>query len=359
MRSSRCRTYPPWLHGSTTVDDSGLAASEAVTYSFRNKIRLGDKKLHSDETKCPLDKSDGGEVVTLSALRGPTGESFTTADWLLLAGRGYKSSDQAFAAGRLWRQYLSVVFAPVNIGADFDPLPLPDRQRDDRPESPEVPGLLVYPVRGLMPRWDVSTRGEAPITLELVVTHDLPEVRSVIPNGLDRRLELAYSLVHLALSNANPDVQFILWITAIEALIADKKPKKKEAEGKVVEYLEQLGEQVVADKQKFNRKVRERVAGLLELAQEETITELGKTLARKLDKEYNEKPPDKFFEENYRARSRLVHGSIDEEKRLEPREIRRRLPHLRQFVMDLLKVEAASAKEADQPSDDDSGDSGR
>jgi hypothetical protein len=30
-----------------------------------------------------------------------------------------------------------------------------------------------------------------------------------MPDDLKRRLELAYRMVHLALSNANPDVQFI------------------------------------------------------------------------------------------------------------------------------------------------------
>ena len=193
--------------------------------------------------------------------------------------------------------------------------------------------------------WAELVRAEP---LDSFVSEALTAVRAAIPNGLDRRLELAYSLVHLALSNANPDVQFILWITAIEALIPDEKPKRKEAEGKVVKYLEQLREEVGADSEKFDRKVRKRVAGLLKLAQEETITELGMTLARKLDKEYDGKSPDEFFQENYRGRSSLVHGSIDEEKRPEPREIQRRLPHLQEFVMDLLEVEAASAYEGRQ-----------
>ena len=82
---------------------------------------------------------------------------------------------------------------------------------------------------------------------------------------------------------------------------------------------------------------------MLERAQEEPITELGMTLARKLDKEYDGKSPDELFRENYDGRSSLVHGSIDEEKRPDLREIQRRLPHLQEFVMDLLEVEAASA----------------
>ena len=176
----------------------------------------------------------------------------------------------------------------------------------------------------------------------------MPDGFESMPDVLKRRLELSYSLVHLALLNIDPDLKYILWVTAIEALIPDEKPKRKEAKGKVVEYLEELREQVGADKQKFNSKVRKRVADLLEHAQEETITELGVTLARKLDKEYDGKSPDEFFRENYPGRSAVVHGSIDEERRPEPGEIQRRLPHLQQFVMDLLEVEAASADEGQQ-----------
>jgi hypothetical protein len=354
------RTMTPSPHESTTVDDSGLAASEAVTYSFRNRIRLGDKKLHSDETICPLDESDGGEIVTLSALPGRTGESFTTADWLLLDGRGYESSDQAFEAGKRWRQVLSVAFARAGIAADFDTT-LPDRGPNDRPESPEAPGLIVYPtsvrIEGFAPSDPVEP------TLELFLSDYLPAVRESMPNGfesmpdvLKRRLKLAYSLVHLALSNANPDVQFILWITAVEALILDDKPERhdKKTVAALKALIRGIEDSDFLNRESFNSKVRRRVVGILTKEQEETITELGMKLARKLDKEYDGKSPDKFFQENYHARSRLVHGSIDEEKRLEPREIQRRLPHLKEFVMDLLEVEAASADDDDD--DDDSGD---
>ena len=123
---------------------TATVASEPVTYSFRNRITLGDKKLESDEVTCTLHESDSGEIVTLFALRR-TGVGFSTADWLRVEGRGYESSDQAFEAGKRWRQYLSVAFARSGIAADFDPTPLPKRGGGDRLESPEAPGLVVYP----------------------------------------------------------------------------------------------------------------------------------------------------------------------------------------------------------------------
>jgi hypothetical protein len=368
MRSSRCRAYPPWLHGSTTVDDSGLAASEAVTvtYSFRNRIRLGDKKLQSDKAKCPL-LSGGGESVTLSAHPGPAGDGFTNAHWLLLDGRGYESSDQAFEAGKRWRQYLSVAFARAGIAADFDTIP--SREPNDLPASPEAPGLVVYPSSSVRTEmWAPSVRVEP--TLEQFLSGYLSPVRESMPDGfeslpdvLKRRLRLAYSLVHLALLNANPDVQFILWITAVEALIPDEKPlrHKEKTVAALKALISGIKDSDFLNRELFNSRVRRRVVDISTKEQEKTIdiTELGKTLAGKLHKEYDDKPPDEFFDENYKARHTLVHANIDTDERPEPREIERRLPHLQEFVMDLLKVEAASANEADQPSDDDSGDSGR
>ena len=56
---------------STTVDDSGLAASEAVTYSFRNRFRLqeGDQ-LDADVPEITLpDSTDDGLVILWPVLR--------------------------------------------------------------------------------------------------------------------------------------------------------------------------------------------------------------------------------------------------------------------------------------------------
>jgi hypothetical protein len=103
--------------------------------------------------------------------------------------------------------------------------------------------------------------------LELFLSDYLPPVRESMPDGfesmpdvLKRRLELAYSLVHLALSNANPDVQYILWITAVEALIVDDKPEKDDAE--LVEALKELQNEIKTS-ERWNTRVRDRVAEIL------------------------------------------------------------------------------------------------
>ena len=318
-----------------------------MVYSFRNRIRLGYKKLQSDLKTCRLDKSESGEIVTLVALATPSGESFRTANWLFLDGRGYQSSDQAFEAGKLWRQYLSVSFARAGIAADFDARPIQPRQANERPESPEAPGLVVYRSGLRFDGWASGIRIEP--TLELFLSDYLPVVRDSIPDGfnplpddLKMRLELAYRLVHLALLNISSDVEYILWMTAVEALIPDEKPHRHSDEA--IGVLQSLRDQVANSG--MRRKLRKRVDWILERAQQETktIVELGIELARKLPNDYDGLPPGEFFAKYYDGRSCLVHGSIDEEERPDPREIDRRLPHLQKFVMDLLAVEASSVE---------------
>jgi hypothetical protein len=93
------------------------------------------------------------------------------------------------------------------------------------------------------------------------------------------------------------------------------------------------------DKEKYNGKVRKRVDGILKFAAKETITEMGKALARNLPGEYGGKSAEAFFEECYNGRSHLVHGNVEEGKRPSARDIQRLLPELKRFVMDLLDPE--------------------
>ena len=311
-----------------------------MTFSFRNRITLGDKKLQSDEAICTLHESDSGEIVTLFALRR-TGDGFSTADWLLVEGGGYESSDQAFKAGKRWRQYLSVAFARVGIAADFDATPLPERRESDRPESPEAPGLIVYPQpSGLSARVESWAEAEVSRPLELFLSEDLPVVREAIPNGLERRLELAYNVFHLALLTNNPDFQYVAFVTAVEALIDDdqkKAPHMVEALGKLREHVESSSD--------FGPELQESLSKLLQEDEKESINQLGAKLAAQLTKKYDQKRPDTFFKRVYNGRSRILHGALrftGKSKRPTVREIQRTIPDLHQFVRDLLAVESVS-----------------
>ncbi|HZU46708.1 MAG TPA: hypothetical protein VFA16_05540 [Mycobacterium sp.] len=303
---------------------------------FHNRITVGDRKLEPQQQDQWVLHQSEGETVTLWKNHDPTSD----VDWLRLDGIQYETSDAAFEAGRRWRQYISIAFARLGIAVDLDPNPLPmPRRHVDRPMDPEVPGLLVIPrpPPGLVGRVEYWTEIQPPIRLDNFTTQDLPTVQAQFPNLLTRRLELAYNLFHLALAQANPELKYILLITAVEALIPDERPLKAE---NVIELLELLRKQAMAS-DGFNRKARQRVAGILEIEKIETITKVGKTLAEKLTDQYDGQSAPDFFEVNYAGRSALVHGSTDPDKRPSPREVQRRIPHLQQFVLDLLTVESA------------------
>jgi hypothetical protein len=180
---------------------------------------------------------------------------------------------------------------------------------------------------------------------------ELADKRKVRVVGVDRDTlrewwwavigQVSHDAKRLRIPPGYPELKYILLITAVEALIRDERPLKDSA---VVDLLDLLrGQAKTADG--FNRRVRNRVAGILKSERVETITEVGKALAGKLDQNYDGRSPQDFFELCYSGRSALVHGSTDPEKRPTPREVQRRIPHLQQFVLDLLAMECAEAQE--------------
>ncbi|WP_157897107.1 zinc-binding metallopeptidase family protein [Mycobacteroides salmoniphilum] len=309
-----------------------------MPYTFENRIVLGDKTLDSSETTRVIHHSDT-VVVTLWPEHSQTG--FKSADWLMLRGEGFPSSDAAFDAGKLWRQQLSVAFAKAEIGADFDAVPV-QHEKGDRQRSPEARGLRVY----LQPQGTaISISGRVDIRvarlLDKFLSEDLPAARRLIPDVLNRQLELAYTTFHMALATTNPEIRYILFVTAIEALIADTKPEKDDKV--LVAALKELQHEV-EDSERWDAQIRDRIGKVLEDAQKKSIVGLGKELAGKLDsKKYDGKSPKRFFDENYGGRSAIVHGNTTETKRPEPAEIARRLPHLKEFVLDLLTRESEAS----------------
>lgn len=310
-----------------------------MPYAFENRIVLRDKTLESLETSRVIHES-GTEIVTLTPEHSQTG--FKNADWIILQGKGFPTPEAAFQSGRLWRQQLSVAFTKGDIAADFDAMPAQHLNESDPPIDPEARGLRVYlqPPDGAIIVIGGRVELHVARSLDVFLSEDLPVARQLIPRGLDPQLELAFATFHLALATTNPEVKYILFVTAIEALIADTKPEK--ADTLLVSALKELrGE--VKESERWNAEIRNQISKVLEDAQKESITRLGKDLAGKLDpKRYDGKSARKFFDENYAARSTLVHGNTSENVRPEPSEIARRLPLLKEFVLDLLTLESAN-----------------
>lgn len=300
----------------------------SVKWAFRNKIVLNDKLLEASLEDYMLSE-EGDERVGLNVDHRNERDN---AAVLLLEGGGYASPDAALAAGNRWRRILSVSFANVGIAADFDAPPYPSRYRNDLPIDPEIPGLLVWEVvPGYHMEW---AEAETSRPMNVFVSDDLPLVES-LSGGLSSRIFLAYELAHLALSNRDNIIKFILWVSAIEALIPDE-PQIENQE--MLTYLGDLIEEVKASG-RFDSKIRRKVVNV-DKGKVIPITELGADLAKNLSAEYDSKSAEEFFRENYPLRSALVHGSNDPAKRPSRDEIKRRVPILQEFVLDLLRKEA-------------------
>ncbi|WP_147377954.1 hypothetical protein [Mycobacteroides abscessus] len=313
-----------------------------MLYAFENRIVLGDetKTLDSSETNRVIHNS-GTETVTLFPEFSQTG--FNKADWLMLRGTGFPSSDAAFEAGKLWRQQLLVAFAKAEISADFDAAPV-QPEENDRERSDEARGLRVYlpSPDGLDIKFGARVDARVTRPLDIFLSEELSAARSLIPHGIDQQLELAYETFHMALAATKPEIRYITFVTAIEALIADTKPEKDDPDGTLlVTALTKLQDEI-EESERWTPQIRDHIAKVvLEEAKKKSITRLGKDLASKLDpKKYDGKSARRFFEENYEGRSTVVHGNTTGSQRPEPAEIVRRLPHLKEFVLDLLTQES-------------------
>lgn len=309
-----------------------------MTWFFRNRIALNDKLLVSDNDDVRILDSGDRSIKLHIEGRGEYGN----VSAFILEGGEYPTPEDALSAGRLWRQRLSVTFARYGVSAEFDGNPLPQRDGEDMPVDLHMPGLLV---RSTKPIFRIEGYADAYASRPLgrVLGTDLLESIELVGDGIDRQVELAFDLAHLALSATNADVRFILWVSAIEALIPNESPLIENQAA--IAYIDELIEQVKDDK-KYNGSVRKKVINALERGRYQTITDVGASLVRLLDKEYGGQSPEQFFRESYAVRSALVHGNADESKRLGREEVQRRSFVLLQFVRDLLDAVLADQRES-------------
>jgi hypothetical protein len=113
-----------------------------VTYSFRNRFRLpGGDRLDADVREIKLADSADDGLVTLQAashVQRPGGlftlqaaeemrvsertALISEASELVVQGSGYVDADTGAAAGRKWRQYLTVALARERKGSTSAPM---------------------------------------------------------------------------------------------------------------------------------------------------------------------------------------------------------------------------------------------
>ncbi len=146
-------------------------------------------------------------------------------------------------------------------------------------------------------------------------------------------------MFHVSLQFSNVDTQYIMLVTALEALIPDTKPAKEDPE--LVKAFDVLLEYAKKHDQ-LGPKTKDNVVNALNFAKQESIMNLGSKLAKKLEtRQYDSLSPDEYFQRAYKRRSSLVHANISKRGApLDRQIIFDDLQTLRRFVADLLAAEA-------------------
>jgi hypothetical protein len=105
-----------------------------------NRIVLGDKKISAYYDQVLLFEDGGKRVGICIDRRNDLGY----ARRLGLEGGGFKPTRGACSGDAVEKLFLRG-FAKAGIAADFDSYPPSSRNSDDMAETPEAPGLVVYP----------------------------------------------------------------------------------------------------------------------------------------------------------------------------------------------------------------------
>jgi hypothetical protein len=177
--------------------------------------------------------------------------------------------------------------------------------------------------------------GSGPVTL-----HAKSNIK-VFEDGLNNYIKLKYknsSRLILAieiynsssyLNIVNNSARFILFMTAIEALIDQKKVSKR-LQNSINSYLKRV------KKLKISYEEKSSINGSLNLLKKMSIKKSGKILVEMLlnrDNRYNGFSPSEFFSKAYNLRSNFVHSGITKTKDLDIKTIQ-----MQTFTSDLLKA---------------------
>jgi hypothetical protein len=319
----------------------------AVTYSFRNRIRLGEnERVAVAAHEYPLeDCVDDGTVVLMAA--GHETLISKTSD-LVLQGSGYVDEASAEAAGRRWRQILRATLAHEHTGVDFGPddrvHPITDMVIEkppyewlkqagydvgDRVIGDEI-GLLVFKSEPT-PKFAFLEMGTPIVLVGGRFEKNLNDARQRNGQPWGKQKSLAYQLVNAALRDSNPETQHIQLVTAIEVLL-----KKQNRPQPILDALKGLLAEVKRwpDSQED---VKIRIEQILNGSKEESINRAGsQQVTAILDGRYDDKSSGAFFEQVYDMRSGLVHREKPTKPRPTIESIRNIHSELLRFVLDLL-----------------------
>ncbi|MBF6172544.1 HEPN domain-containing protein [Nocardia blacklockiae] len=319
-----------------------------MNYTFRHRFKIvrGNHLDVKAETYVLADSDLEGKVSLRSTISGRNIDELSD---LAVQGIGYDSVDDAICAGRRWKRYLLKVFARQIIAVDFG--------EDDSPVFSEgfiVSAYVPFPFGEIsisegdrlivdsdqlqvfrtepFPKFINSTAGaKVAVGIRQFETL-LRDIRRSDVTTWSVKRDLAYRLVHDALWDENPEVRYILLVTAVEALLVGRT-----VEPDILAGLDRL-KRLVKAWTDGEPSVKKRLLDLLREDKRESISKLATEKAEILDGEYGGMEPVAYFKDAYNIRSNLVHGNT---KRPSYGELRARDSELLRFVLDLLDADEA------------------
>jgi hypothetical protein len=146
-------------------------------------------------------------------------------------------------------------------------------------------------------------------------------------DNLIRAIEIYNSANYLNI--VNQSARFILYMSAVEALIEQKKVSKR-LENSLEAYIRRI------QRLKITSEEKKSITGSLGVLRKMSIKRSGKILVKTLissDKKYNGFSPEDFFNKAYDLRSKFVHLGITQTKELNIKNIQ-----MQSFTSDLLKA---------------------
>lgn len=328
-----------------------------MAYTFRNRFKLPEAdQLDADVREIKLaDSTDDGLVILKPATPGMS--LISEAGELALQGSGYVDADAAVAAGRKWRQYLTVALARDCIGVDFGPddqvKPIVDMVYEDDP--PELFQKLAIKVGDRIiaddyrlfvfltdpiPRFVNFQAGTPTVKISGWLERfeqKIDEARRGHHQQWNNHKTMAYRLVRLALNDSNPETKHIQLVTAVEVVLKHQDRPKN-----ILDALDKLLAEV--ESWSHDPAVKKRIKEILgENKKEESIMRAGsEQVAAMLEGTYNEKPAGKFFKDIYNMRSGLVHREKPGKPRPTIDGVRKIAAELQRFVLDLLDAYEAA-----------------
>lgn len=282
-----------------------------MSWCFRLRFDLGaTAKLEYEDREWILCDGPLEHVVLLPA---DGQDVVANARRLQVRGALYSSEEEAAAAGRRWRDWITLIFASVNVGADFgDRAATGGATSVALKEASQAAGCQVYnDIHGLMTFPDdpsVLFLHFGPVAAMVSSPHSrlveaLNRVQSATA-ALTTRQRLAYDLFSASLSEINADARFVMLMMAVETLV-DQQPRSPGATSLVDSFLAEVKQADLPAAEIAS------LTGALRYLRNESINQSGRRIAATLEgRTYQDEDPVTFFKRCYALRSDLVHGAV-------------------------------------------------